>query len=166
MIATDTLTYATRNDQPSEARETLVELLNARLADAIDLQLQAKQAHWNVKGPQFIALHQLFDDLHAQSVEWSDLIAERAVQLGGLAEGSLQAVSGRSELKPYPGLTDGRGHVVATANALAAFGSRIRAAIATAESLSDMGTADLFTEIVRASDKMLWFVESHLQTEQ
>jgi starvation-inducible DNA-binding protein len=167
MSTLQTLQFATRNDLEASTREALVPLLNARLADSVDLQLQAKQAHWNVKGPQFIALHQLFDDLYEQAGEWVDLIAERAVQLGGLAEGTLDLVAARTELPTYPLETDGgRDHVVAISASLAAFGARIRSAISAAENEGDAGTADLFTEIVRAADKMLWFVESHLQTDQ
>jgi len=53
----------TQNDLPSKARMEAVDLLNRHLADAIDLAYQAKQAHWNVKGPSFIALHELFDEV-------------------------------------------------------------------------------------------------------
>ncbi len=159
--------FDTLNDLPGATRGTMVELLNARLADAVDLQLQAKQAHWNVKGPQFIALHQLFDSLYGQSGEWVDLVAERATQLGGVAEGTLQAVGARSELPSYPvALREGREHVEAVAASLAAFASRVRAAIGAAERAGDAGTADLFTEVSRAADKMLWFVEAHLQAER
>ncbi len=155
--------HPTRNDLPEAARNKLVELLNARLADAIDLALQSKQAHWNVKGPNFIALHELFDKVHVVASGHVDLIAERAVQIGGTAEGTLQVVGKRSTLSRYAtDLVDGRAHVEALAGALAAVAGPTRAAIDAASKLEDMATADLFTEIVRELDQQLWFVEAHL----
>jgi starvation-inducible DNA-binding protein len=136
------------------------------LAVAVVLQTQAKTAHWNVKGPGFIALHKLFDDVHASVAEYVDLIAERAVQLGGVAEGTARIVARRSDLEEYPGgIAAGSRHVEALSAALAAFGSGIRRSIAEADGLGDAGTADLFTEISRGIDKWLWFVEAHVQTE-
>ncbi len=156
--------FLTRNDVPAAARAQLVVLLNRRLADAIDLQAQAKMAHWNVKGPGFIALHELFDKIHAALVEDVDLLAERAVQLGGVAEGTLRIAARRSELEEYPdAITAGGDHLEALANALAAFGSRVRRAIDESADLRDAGTADLFTGISRGIDKSLWLVEAHLQ---
>jgi starvation-inducible DNA-binding protein len=159
--------HATRNDLPESARSRLAELLNARLADAIDLSLQAKQAHWNVKGPQFIALHELFDKVHEAAAGHVDLIAERAVALGGGADGTLQSVAKRSTLpRPRAELVEGRDHLRAIADALAAAAKTMRAAIDASEKLEDAATADLFTEIVRELDQQLWFVEAHLQAER
>src|SRR5256885_642995 len=94
--------YPTRNDLPETARREAVGLLNQRLADCIDLQTQCKQAHWNVKGPSFIALHQLFDEINEAVEDYVDLIAERVVQLGGVAEGTARVVADRSSLDVYP----------------------------------------------------------------
>jgi starvation-inducible DNA-binding protein len=58
--------FATKNDLPEANRRELTALLNQRLADAIDLQTQCKQAHWNVKGPSFIALHYIFDVINEE----------------------------------------------------------------------------------------------------
>src|SRR5262245_38556167 len=115
--------YRTKNDLPESNRTKLVALLNARLADAIDLQTQCKQAHWNVKGPDFIALHKLFDEVNEAVEEYVDLIAERAVQLGGVADGTARVVAKQSSLPEYPvkGGGDGREHVVALSTVLAAF---------------------------------------------
>ena len=156
--------YTTKNDLPLVSRTKNVELCNARLADAIDLQTQCKQAHWNVKGPNFIALHELFDKINADVEEYVDLIAERVVQLGGHAEGTARTVAKRSTLSEY-GATGGKGlsHVDALSTALAAFGKGCRAAIDQATELRDADTADVFTEISRGTDKWLWFVEAHLQ---
>jgi starvation-inducible DNA-binding protein len=157
-------TYETLNDLPVAARGQVIDLLNERLADAIDLQLQAKQAHWNVKGSQFIALHKLFDEIHEAVAEYVDLLAERVVQLGGVAEGTSGIVAERTELPQYPiNIATGEEHVWALSNALARFGERIRHAIDQTDDLSDADSADICTEISRGVDKWLWFVEAHAQ---
>lgn len=156
--------HPTRISIPAKARAKLVTLLNQRLADAIDLQLQAKQAHWNVKGPSFIALHELFDKVHGAVAGSVDLLAERAVQLGGTAAGTVRMAAAGSTLPEYPeGLVDGRAHAEALADALAKAGAGIRKAIDAAGALGDQGTADLFTEVSRELDHYLWMVEAHLE---
>ena len=156
--------YATGNDIPLERRVELNSLMNQRLADAVDLQMQMKQAHWNVKGPNFIGLHELFDKVDESVESYVDKIAERIVQLGGIAEGTVRVAAGRSRLPEYPlAIADGLAHVQAVANALAAFGHEARATIDEANGLGDAGTADLFTEISRGMDQWLWFVEAHSQ---
>ena len=159
--------FQTKNDLPEATRAKVLELLNARLADAIDLQTQIKQAHWNVKGPNFIALHELFDKVNEAVEDYVDDIAERAVQLGGVAAGTARTTAKRSSLAEYPAnAADGRSHAEALSSALAAFGKAARKAIDEANNLSDLDTADLFTEISRGIDKWLWFVEAHLQAER
>jgi starvation-inducible DNA-binding protein len=159
--------FKTKNDLPEATRVKAVELLNARLADCIDLQTQTKQAHWNVKGPHFIGLQKLFDKINEDVEDYVDGIAERAVQLGGMAEGTARAVAKRSSLAEYPAkAVDGRGHVEALSSALAAFVAAARSAIDQASELGDLDTADLFTEVSRGIDKWLWFVEAHLQAER
>jgi starvation-inducible DNA-binding protein len=159
--------FRTKNDLPQGARAEGVRLLNWRLADCIDLQTMCKQAHWNVKGPQFIGLHKLFDEINEEVEDYDDLLAERVVQLGGVAEGTARAVAKRSSLAEYPAkAVDGRGHVEALSSALAAFGAAARRAIDQANELGDLDTADLFTEVSRGTDKWLWFVEAHLQAER
>ena len=154
----------TRNNIPAAAREQLVPLLNARLADATDLKSQVKQAHWNVKGPQFISLHELFDDIAGRIDAQIDEIAERAVQLGGTAAGTIRQAAAASGLPEYPaGITAGLDHAAAIADRLAAYGAALRAAIDTATALGDADTADMFTGFSREADKDLWFVEAHLQ---
>jgi starvation-inducible DNA-binding protein len=164
MATSHELRHATKNDLSELIRAEVVPLLNQRLADAIDLQLQAKQAHWNVKGPGFIALHELFDRVVEHAAGAADLLAERVVQLGGTAEGTIRIAARRSELDEYPhGIASGRDHVAALASALAAFGTRTRRAIDEAAEQCDAASADLLTEIVRGNDKLLWFVEAHEQ---
>lgn len=157
--------FNTRNDLPLTTRTRAIELLNARLADAIDLGTQTKHAHWNVKGPNFIALHELFDQL-AESVEDQiDTIAERVTALGGTAHGTLAAVARGTSLRPYPeDIADGAAHVEALATVLADFGKKTRAAIDESAQLGDAGTSDLFTGISRETDKNLWLLEAHTYT--
>lgn len=156
--------YQTRNDLPSQTRAIMILLLNARLADAVDLRTQAKVAHWNVKGRQFAALHELFDGVAHAVDEYADLIAERAVQLGGLAEGTARQAAAATDLEEYSALGGTEEHVGSLANALAAFGWAVRKMIDEASGAGDQGTADIFTEVSRGIDKWLWMVEAHLQT--
>jgi starvation-inducible DNA-binding protein len=159
--------YATKNDLPEQTRTRVIELCNARLADAIDLQTQMKQAHWNVKGPSFISLHELFDKINEDVEDYVDLIAERVVQLGGVALGTARSVAQRSQQKEYPlNIANGRDHVEAVSMALATFGKAARAAIDATDEMRDKDTADIFTEVSRGVDKWLWFVEAHLQAER
>lgn len=150
------------SEPADETRAPIVESLSGRLADAIDLQLQAKQAHWNVKGPSFIALHDLFERVAVNVAQHADLLAERVVQLGGLAEGIVQVVEDRSDLPRYPSrITSGADHVRALGNALATFGGMLRPGIAEAEQAGDPATADILTEVARDIDKLRWLVEAH-----
>ena len=156
--------YPTKNDLSEATRLEVIRLLNQRLADSIDLQTQCKQAHWNVKGPTFIALHKLFDDINEDVEAYVDLIAERVVQLGGIAEGTVEVVAERSTLVDYPiGLSTGAEHVAALSDALALFGRTVRVGIEEMNELEDAGSADILTEISRGVDKWLWFVEAHQQ---
>ncbi len=158
------VTYETMNGLPEDVRGQVIELFNRRLADAVDLQTQAKQAHWNVKGPQFIALHKLFDEIDEAVEEYVDLLAERIVQLGGIAEGTARAAAERSELPEYPGtISTGDEHVWAMSAALSSFGERIRRAIDETDDLGDVDSSDICTEISRGIDKWLWFVEAHAE---
>jgi starvation-inducible DNA-binding protein len=156
--------YETENDLSVKSRTQLNVLLNQRLASAVDLQMQMKQAHWNVKGPNFIGLHELFDKV-AEAVEnYVDEIAERVVQLGGVAEGTVRMAALRTRLTEYsPEISEGPAHIEGVARALSTFGQEIRNSINEADELGDADTADLFTEISRGIDKWLWFVEAHSQ---
>jgi len=156
--------HETENDIPQKRRVELCQLMNQRLADVLDLQLQMKQAHWNVKGPHFIGLHKLFDEIYEDVQEYVDLIAERIVQLGGIAEGTARVAAKRSRLDEYPlDIAEGSAHIEAVARALSTFGREARNTIDEADDLDDADTADMFTEISRGIDKWLWFVEAHTQ---
>ena len=163
--ADGTRLYETKNPLPQPTRAKAVELMNRRLADCIDLQSQTKQAHWNVKGPHFIGLHKLFDEIYEATEEYVDLIAERVVQLGGIAEGTVRVAAQRSSLSEYPlVLSSGEDHVAALSDALAQFSGKAREAIDELEEMGDPDSMDILTEVSRGVDKWLWFVEAHQQT--
>lgn len=156
--------HNTKIDIAKGKREKLIAILNQRLADAGDLKSQAKQAHWNVKGMNFIALHELFDQVSTELDTHVDDIAERITTLGGIAMGTVRLAAEKSSLTEYPHeISDGADHVDALSSALADFGKKVRADIDTTDALDDKDTADLFTGISRSVDKLLWFVEAHIQ---
>jgi starvation-inducible DNA-binding protein len=155
--------YRTANTLSENIRAKAVEMLNRHLAAAIDLHAQVKQAHWNVRGPAFIAIHELFDKVADLVEDYSDLIAERAATLGGTAEGTIEVAVDRSLLERYTlGVADEKAHLVAVTAALAKFGESARKAIDEAAAFGDQDTSDVFTEVSRGIDKQLWLVESHL----
>jgi starvation-inducible DNA-binding protein len=159
--------YDTRNDLSAGVRTAVVSLLNSRLADAIDLGAQAKQAHWNVKGPHFIALHELFDQIAEHIEDHVDTLAERITALGGTANGTIAVVSRTSSLAPYPTeISDGIQHVDALSSAVAQFGAKVRKAIEESAKAGDADTSDLFTGISREIDKNLWLLEAHLHAKR
>ncbi len=160
-----TAMFPTGVDLPQETRERMITLLNQQLADLFDLFSQTKQAHWNVKGPGFFALHELFDKLAEDLLEAIDTVAERVTALGGLAAGTVRMAAQHSRLSDFPlERTEGQAVLQALAERYAAVANTTRAAIDAADEAGDQGTADLFTEVSRALDKMLWFLEAHLQT--
>jgi starvation-inducible DNA-binding protein len=153
-------------DLDERTRRKMIDLLNQQLADVLDVGLQAKQAHWNVKGPHFIGLHELFDKVAEDLEGFTDEIAERAVEIGGTALGTVQVVSRNSRLPAYPlNLRSGKGHVTKLTFSLAEFGTTTRKAIDAAGKSGDADTADLFTEVSRGVDKLLWMVAAHLEAE-
>lgn len=156
--------FPTHNTLSENIRTKSVALLNRHVAAAIDLHAQIKQAHWNVRGPNFIAVHELFDSIASEVEDYSDLVAERARTLGGPAQGTVQVASANSFLMPYNlEVADSKEHLFAVAGALAAFEQSVRQAIDEAAAYDDQETADIFTEIGRGVAKQLWFVESHLE---
>ncbi len=156
--------HKTKNDIKKDDREKIIAILNQSLADASDLKSQAKQAHWNVKGMSFIALHELFDQVATEAETITDDIAERITSLGGTAMGTVRLAAENSSLSEYPHeITDGTAHVDALSTALADFGKKVRANIDKTDKIGDTDTADLYTGVSRNIDKLLWFVEAHIQ---
>ena len=148
----------------SNTKTAMIELLNARLADAIDLALITKQAHWNLKGPTFIAVHEFLDEVREELDEHVDILAERVAQLDGIALGTIQAISKGTTLTAYP--TDIRKvdeHLKALVERFAALSKSTREAIDAADDAGDADTADIFTAYSRVLDKNLWFLKSHLE---
>jgi starvation-inducible DNA-binding protein len=154
--------HPTRNTLPEATRLKSIDALGKHLAAAIDLHAQMKQAHWNVRGPTFIAVHELFDRVSTEVEAYSDLIAERIGALGGVAAGGIKVSFEQSYLVPYTlGIADAQQHVFAVAGALAGFGGAVRESIPVVSAFDDAVTADMLTEVLRGIDKQLWFVESH-----
>jgi starvation-inducible DNA-binding protein len=150
------------NTLSAKTKSAMVDLLNARLAELIDLASHAKDAHWNVRGPGFAAVHELFDHVATVVGAASDDVAERVVQLGGRAKGTIRHVAAGSTLPKYPGaLTDQGDHAAALGKSIAWVSTRLREAIGDAGEAGDQATADLFTQHTRALDKILWMVEAH-----
>ena len=157
-------THSTRNDVPTNAKSVAIDLLNARVADSIDLALLTKQAHWNLKGLQFIAVHEMLDTFRTQIDDLVDTMAERVAQLGGTALGTTQTVADATTLPPYP--TDIyaiHDHLAALIERYGAVANAIRHGIEQADEAGDADTADIFTQASRALDKALWFLEAHVQ---
>ena len=148
----------------SNTKTAMIALCNARLADAIDLSLAIKQAHWNLKGPTFIAVHELLDMLRGHLDDNADTVAERVAQLDGVALGTVQTVEGASTLPAYPtDIHKVSDHVGALVERFANIAKSVREAIDTADDAGDAGTADIFTSFSRDLDKDLWFLKSHLE---
>ena len=156
--------HKTNNDTKNNAKAASMECLQARMVDGIDLALVTKQAHWNLKGPQFIGIHLMLDGFRDELDEWNDMMAERITQLGGTARGTVQEVMRETSLKPYPtdiyAIAD---HLKALIDRYAGFANAVRQNIDDTDEAGDAGTADLFTEISRGVDKQLWFLEAHTQ---
>jgi len=154
----------TGNDLDSNTRTLIVDLLNARLADSIDLALAAKQAHWNLRGLQFIAVHEMIDEFRTDIDGHVDTIAERIAQLGGTALGTSQAVAKSTTLVPYPtDIHKIEDHLAALIERFGQAAHLIRTALDDADDAGDAGTADIFTAFSRMLDKSLWFLEAHMQ---
>jgi len=156
--------HKTKNDVSSNAKSVAMNLLNARLADAIDLALLTKQAHWNLKGPQFIAIHELLDTFRTEVDDHVDTMAERITQLGVTALGTTQTVAKATALSPYP--TDIyaiKDHLAALIERYGQVANAVRKNIDEADEAGDPDTADIFTQVSRGLDKNLWFLEAHIQ---
>ena len=158
------MSFTSRIDLSEHVRKHASALLQARLSDALDLEAQAKQAHWNVRGPHFLQLHQLFDAVHDSAEQFVDLIAERITALGHVADGRVATTAAATTLYGYPlEAAGGEAHLKALSASIAAFGKAVREGIDQAGTIGDADTADLFTQVSRETDKQLWLLEAHLQ---
>jgi starvation-inducible DNA-binding protein len=156
--------HKTKNDVPSNAKSVVIELLNARVADCIDLALLTKQAHWNLKGPQFIAVHEMLDTFRTEIDDHVDTMAERVTQLGGTALGTVQTTAQTTTLPPYPtDIYTIPDHLSALIDRYGKVANSIRAAIEQSDEAGDPDAADIFTAVSRGLDKALWFLEAHVQ---
>lgn len=155
--------YPTSIDMAADIRTGVVTILSQTLASTLDLKTQTKQAHWNVKGMNFYSLHELFDEIAGELEEFVDMVAERITALGGTALGTARIAAAQSILPEYPlEIVEGEEHVKALSERFASYGAHVRSAIEQTDALGDADTADLYTEISRAIDKRLWFLEAHL----
>ncbi|WP_448380252.1 DNA starvation/stationary phase protection protein Dps [Gloeomargarita sp.] len=162
-MPTQATLYPTRLDLAAEVRAQVIAILNQALADTFDLYSQTKQAHWNVKGSDFYALHEMFDAMAGELLGYVDELAERVTALAGVAQGTVRMVAQASQLPEYPQTAvRGHEHLVALADRYAQYARSVRQAIDQTANLGDADTADLFTEISRTVDKRLWFLEAHL----
>lgn len=148
---------------PDDAKKTLVATLNVALATTTDLHSQVKQAHWNIKGPQFFARHELFDTMARRLRDFADSIAERATTLGGYAEGTSRLSAEASRLPEYDlRAVDGKHHIKVLVDRFSEYTKFVRSAIQEAADSGDPATEDLYTEVLRATELDMWFLESHL----
>lgn len=146
-----------------DIRSKLVNTLNVALATTIDLQLQVKQAHWNIKGPQFFARHELFDAVAERLRETADVIAERAATLGGYAQGTVRLSASHSTIPEYNlDAVDGRQHIQVLVSHFATYTKTLRQCLEEAENCREPVTADMYTAALKTAELDTWFLESHL----
>lgn len=156
--------YRSPNPLPEEARARIADALNARLADGLDLHSQIKVAHWNVKGPQFAALHPLFETFAVSLANHNDALAERAVTLGGRAFGTARHVAKHSALPDYPQeTTRDLEHVGLLGERIDAYLRGLRELRAVAEKAGDTDTVDLSTAVIAEFEKYGWFLKASLE---
>lgn len=153
---------ATKNELPYEIKLASIEQLNSVVVHMIDVALSAKHAHWNVRGPNFLSYHQLFDKVFMELICEIDAVGERATALGGIARGTVQTVATGTELKPYPVLSVAEAeHIEQLSSRLGVLGGKVQRAVHEAARLGDAVTADVLTDAAAAIDSLLWLVESH-----
>ena len=147
----------------NNTRSAMAAMLNGHLALCADVAMRTKQAHWNVKGANFIALHKLFDETFAELEDHLDTIAERIVALGLAAHGTVRAVAKASTLADYPlAVSAGADHLKLLVRDYTVLADAARAGIDQASDAGDQVTADVLTGVARAMDKSIWFLQAHL----
>lgn len=154
--------HPTLNNLHSNTKTVVIQLLNARLADGLDIALITKQAHWNMKGHNFIGVHKMMDDFRSEQNELNDKMAERIAAIGGTALGTTQEIAKNSSIAEYPtDIISVDDHLTALSERFAIYANALRKAIDEADEAGDADTSDLFTEVSRAMDQQLWFLEAH-----
>jgi starvation-inducible DNA-binding protein len=144
-----------------ELRKQLVSSLNQNLANLTDLAAMYEQAHWNVSGPNFSQLHELFDRFADQTREYMDMLAERAVTLGGTARGTIQATAESSSLSAFPQMERSQWRLVEElVLRLEHVAADLRQAMDA--STDEAATEDVFIEVVRGIEKQHWMLREHL----
>ena len=135
--------------------------LQTVLVNLIDLGLVAKQAHWNVCGPNFLSVHTHLDELTDQLIAWQDEVAERITALGGYPDGRAATVASTSSIAPAETGSQGDTAVVRDfAHRLAALSTKISAMFGDVE--DDLPTQDILIGIVSGLDKEAWFFRAQL----
>ena len=163
-LRTETTMHKTSNGIDIDVRREMVALCNQQLANIFDLYSQTKQAHWNVKGMHFEALHGLFDKMADGIFPYGDAVAERATALGGTAMGTVRMAAAASDLPDFPSdVFAGEDVIRIVVARWGHYAQSVRRAIDLADEAGDLDTADLFTELSREADKLLWFAEAHVQ---
>jgi starvation-inducible DNA-binding protein len=163
MVSPQTILYTTSIDLPESVRCSTIALLNQTLAATLDLKSQVKHARWNVKDPKFSMLQQLFAEIATEIEDFANLVAERIAALGGIAVGTVRITALTSDLPEYPiTIANGNEHLAVLVEQFAHYGRSVRHNINEAMGWGDVGTSDLYTEVSRAIDKRLWFLEAHL----
>lgn len=158
------LLHATKISIPKRERVELIAMLNSTLASTVDLYAQLKQAHWNIKGPEFIGLHKLLDEIAEEVEDHIDIVAERATSLGGTALGTIEEIIKSTQLEKYPiDIFEIKHHLEHLTQNFAILGELVRECIEESEKLDDFATNDLYIDLVRMLDKNLWLLEAHLQ---
>lgn len=162
MITDSVKLHPTKINVSADAREQLVEMLNKHLATYSDLLAMLLEAHWNVRGPRFIAQHKLFEEIHDTLEPHTDDLAERITTLGGFAQGTIRRAAQATSLEELPDQVEGDfGYLDALTDRLSDVANLFRSGIRHSDEAGDPNTADLLTGISRDLDKMLWFLEAH-----
>lgn len=134
--------------------------LQAVLVDLIDLSLQGKQAHWNVIGPQFRAVHLELDELVEDSRKWADEVAERLRVLGVAADGRASVIAKRTGIESLPeGTIADKEVLMRVTDQLATVATRGRASIDRLDG-TDKVSEDILIEVIEGLEKHLWMFRS------